>query len=522
MPQVKIPNWYSVTRGDERGSVLNDGPIYAYVPDDPQGIASDGGVIDIYPVSTSQRIILLPIESLHEGRFEGLVSEMLARHEFPMLEAGDYLYLGEWEDKANGHVLLIEDEADLKGCGSFSTIPGPPMHMHDGGEAPKSYAIRCDLDGSTVTLESLMGMVDIVMHMQEKTSGGVDLIAASEDAKLAERPDLRAVVKGAMQSDGGKRKQKGYKTRLNAPTVMQTDVLMNALAGRGDNHVRPQDYMSGSWIELPTGKGMKVRLLIANDYALDDALDDYQISERDRIWHDEVVSLAEKGYRTIRGSDLLKHAGYANPYDKGSADVMREAFASIEKMRRTQVAYDVTAERDAYNKRGIPLRQSVELEPIIDCKPILDQYIDDALDFEITLRGEKPVDALKLYRYASDKGQLVRADRKALTFKGLRLTLDHRVMWRYIYRQALTSQSNTIKVETMFRNIGIPLDDSKRSADKRRRMLDQLDRMLDAKEKDGTLKGYRWGSGKDGDRSRLTIELAKNAHEVVSTKLSNS
>lgn len=299
--------------------------------------------------------------------------------------------------------------------------------------------------------------------------------------------------------------------------VMPNDAVTNAFFARDSNAVEPWDYFNHETpdkaLQIGTGGGRKGRkgevgitILHDSGTTIDSAIETYRMTPEDRFWLEAICSLARDGHRVIRGSDLLKFNGYNNPYAKTMAETMERAFTSVRRMWRLRIGIDTTNELKGY--RG--LVASYDERPIVDCTWRLLKFDDGTSDFEIILHTDydgTPIGALPLAVYATDKQQLLFAERSDLDFETIgRLTLDHRLMWRYVLRRIKDKKtSETIVFDTIFKNIGLKdMDRFKRS-----RMLSVLHKMLEERRSEGALT-FTWNRDKNG-RAEYSVTITPRA-----------
>ena len=287
-----------------------------------------------------------------------------------------------------------------------------------------------------------------------------------------------------------KRERKHSKLRTET-SLSPNDAVTNGLFNRDKNMVTADKYNCGldNSITISTGKDTSVQLTIVNEQPPTSRTETYQLSPDDRFWYETVVSInyndGKEPITVIRGSDLLSFNGYSNPYQENARDIIREAFRCIHKMSSIlQVAIDTTEERKRYEN----VAESYKLQPIIDASISLMRFEDNAVDFEIeldTTHGKEAYAALPLAKYASDKGQVVVMTRSDMEFKTVKkLRLEHRKMWRYVWRRACEQKtSSTIVFDTLFRDIN--LEDMDRF--KRGRMITTLRKMLQERRDQGRL-----------------------------------
>lgn len=291
--------------------------------------------------------------------------------------------------------------------------------------------------------------------------------------------------------------------------VMPNDAITNAFFARNKHAIQPWDYFNHDTPEkalaVPTGKKGTASVIVIQDASttIDAAIETYRMTPEDRFWLEAICSLARDGYTVIRGSDLLKFNGYKNPYQKSAQSTMNRAYHSVRKMWRMHIAIDTTKENKT---KYSGLLESYDEQPLIDCNWSVLRFEDGALDFEITLNltnNGTPLGALPLAVYASDKTQLLFAERTDLEFATIgKLTLDHRLMWRYVLRRMKDkTTSTTIVFDTIFKNIDLENIDRF----KRGKMLSILHKMLEERQKDGALT-FTWNRNKSG-RAEYSVTI---------------
>jgi len=310
--------------------------------------------------------------------------------------------------------------------------------------------------------------------------------------------------------------QKRRRRKSNVTTkqvVMPNDAITNAFFGRESNAIQPWDYFnhdtSKKALSVATSNNGHANVVVIHDAetTIDAAIETYRMTPEDRFWLEAICSLARDGYTVISGSDLLKFNGYQNPYQTSARDTMRRAYQSVRKMHRMRIAIDTTKEN---SKRYPNLAKSYDEQPLVDCGWRVMRFDDESLDFEITLNLTKdgtPLGALPLAVYARDKKQLLLAKRTDFEFKTIgKLTLEHRLMWRYVLRRMKDkTTSPTIVFDTIFKNIGLENVDRQ----KRSKMLTVLHKMLDERKKDGTLT-FTWNRDKNG-RAEYSVTIRPKA-----------
>lgn len=303
--------------------------------------------------------------------------------------------------------------------------------------------------------------------------------------------------------------------------VALIDPLTNAITDSSNGAITPADYFTDQGREIDTGGGGVALLDIrASDDADIDDVTTYAADNQTRYWLDHLYPLvldsAGNGYE-VHGSELLRHAGFKNPYDKKQEPVMSNAFTNILKAMHTLIRIDVT--REKRNKRGNNrhLIESTELLPIVGGTMTVDRYEEDGeevRDFTITVKpniGEDVIDKLPLAKYAQARGMLTNYTQDEIIFPGIRQTLDDRRMWAYVLRRIKTrGLSGTIKFETMWKDLQVDEGLSKNARRmKRSRMLGKLEKMLDQKKGDLFL-SWTWKKDADGRVEGVQIRRKKN------------
>lgn len=303
--------------------------------------------------------------------------------------------------------------------------------------------------------------------------------------------------------------------------VALIDPLTNAITDSSNGAITPADYFTDQGREIDTGSGGVALLDIrASDDADIDDVTTYAADNQTRYWLDHlyplVLDAAANGYE-VHGSELLRHAGFKNPYDKKQEPVMRNAAKNIDKALKTRIGIDVTREKRKRRGDHKGLIESIELRPLVDGIMTIDRYDDDGeevRDFTITVKprvGEEVIDALPLAKYAQACGMLTNFTQDEITFSGIRQTLDDRRMWAYVLRRIKTKGlSGTIKFETMWKDLQVDEGPSKESRRKKRaRMLGKLEKMLDQK-KGELFASWTWKKDADGRVEGIQIRRKKN------------
>lgn len=253
------------------------------------------------------------------------------------------------------------------------------------------------------------------------------------------------------------RRKDSNKTAVSTGLFIANDHLTNALARRGENHIRPQDYFSDEPIKVKSGLGGWTELVVSTDADINDVYETYQISDRFRYWADAYYALAfENPGEPIRGTEVLLRNGYSNPYSPSAVSTIEDAAKHLYKGVKTHLWTDVSNEIPLGKKKNAYKRtQAIQSQAIIDGDFTLEEWTDEKgntyKDFSIVLKGS-PEECLPLAHLAAERGQLATAAEDEIAFRTIKkLDTDDRQIWRYILRQSKEKKtSNTIYFSTMW------------------------------------------------------------------------
>lgn len=409
----------------------------------------------------------------------------------------------------------------------YQTFSAEPIIMNlDDGEVGTSFQSCEYLTGysatpAKVSLFDLLALAaaqdaqdpGVAQSLREAvlTGGGTCWLSARE------REDLLGRF-ASLKKPYARRKAHNVRTTKQVALI---DPLTNAITDSSNGAITPADYFTDQGREIDTGSGGVALLDIrASDDADIDDVTTYVADNQTRYWLDHlyplVLDAAGNGYE-VHGSELLRHAGFKNPYDKKQEPVMRNAAKNIDKALKTRIGIDVTREKRKRRGDHKGLIESIELRPLVDGIMTIDRYDDDGeevRDFTITVKprvGEEVIDALPLAKYAQACGMLTNYTQDEITFPGIRQTLDDRRMWAYVLRRIKTrGLSGTIKFETMWKDLQVDEGLSRESRRKKRtRMLGKLEKMLDQKKGDLFL-SWTWKKDADGRVEGVQIRRKKN------------
>lgn len=291
--------------------------------------------------------------------------------------------------------------------------------------------------------------------------------------------------------------------------ISPIDAATRRLFSTGDDKIKPEQLFSMEPIEVITrhAKGnlsaASLSMVVKTDADIDKPESEYLPSPRDRYWLDAIYTRAwndgGEPVTIIKGADLLKIAGYSNPYAPSMKTTMGEALSTVLKLSATRIQIDTTNEHGAFDD----VDREITLRPIINCGDVkVQQRKDGSYDFAIEL-SENLADSLPLLGFAIERKQFISFDTRFYEFKTVkRLTGEHRLMWHYILRRAMEKHSSSsIKFDTMFREIDLEDANSR----KRGQMLVMLKKMLREKKDDGVI-DYTWNKNGKKDYS-VTVEI---------------
>lgn len=309
-----------------------------------------------------------------------------------------------------------------------------------------------------------------------------------------------------------RRTAKGAQYLYDKDVIVSTDQITRALFDpHSESYMAGMDYWSEEPKRIRSAKhgviALQLKLPLTTDIHRPET---YQLSARESFWLDAAYKLARDGRTTITGRDLLKKNGYSNPYR--ASEAMRSAADSMLMLTHTEIAVDTT---DEYNKRpgARKVNRRVTFKPIVDGEFSL---LEDSKggDFEVELNGD-PVEAMATLRYILDHRMFGVIPGHDDCLDGLRLDVDHRLMWRYVRRRVLEDGTNNrIIFDSMFETLN--LDGADRH--KKKRMIDQLEKMLRRACRKNHRKGkatvehtqvfssWKWVVGADGARRGVEIK----------------
>lgn len=273
--------------------------------------------------------------------------------------------------------------------------------------------------------------------------------------------------------------------------LMSTDEASRRLFGRDEDEIPAAEYNTDNPITLYMGntKNKNVaRLKVVNKLDIDTAYELYRLSPDDQFWYEALWSIAYNDGKEpvwdIRGTEVMKFNGYNNVYAESMFSTFEHTYKVFDKlMRSVQVAIETDPK-----KTGVAnVTESIGLQGVVNGRFELLRFDDGTYDYIIHLShdyGESPIDALPLAKYATNTGEIIRAKRDDLNFPGMKLTMEHRIMWRYVMRRARQKKTNKkILIDTLLKNVGLE------SASKRKRdqMVSALRKMLDYRKKQDKL-----------------------------------
>lgn len=407
-----------------------------------------------------------------------------------MLLGDDYNYIYEDEpiDEAELRAFSVDRES-FQNALQKTLDAGKTADEMDWSDVKITLTPYVNEGGKPVLYTDMLFTIAVAAPMEngdnERAGHFLDLLAAWDGGK--EWLDAR-------RSASKERKTAKGTTYLRDKSVMvTTDQIAGALfdPSRKD-YIDPASW----WDETPkpvrTAKygvvALQPRLPVGID--MEDDPDTYKLTARQRFWYETAEKLAREGYRTIRGSDLLKKSGYKNPYKPTTKGVMRDAARALLDLTGRRVAIDTTDQYSKKRRDGMSLRQQITLRPIIDGEYSFTSWDggggEDVKDFEIELRGSDPVQAFALLEYQLEHKMFADIPGHDDCLDGMsKLTIENRYMWREVRRRMLEKNlpgdgahgERRIRFDALFKALGM---DGETRADeaRRRRMIDTLEKML--------------------------------------------
>ena len=315
---------------------------------------------------------------------------------------------------------------------------------------------------------------------------------------LLESPQAGEAVRGIVYP-----KRKPY-------TNVDKLVVANSAADK-KMRATPWQYLDGTAQIIKTGKGgMYEQMLLFNAEAANDKLsEEYRASRaitfRDQYYLNLLYSVAESNPNNpkIALSDVLKMAGIKNPKDPDNIPRYQEAYESVHKARTTEATLIVDGEASHYAKKGRKVT-NIRQENIIYAAQ--DSYVYEGYDVRdedghmvvmrdtngnpvsfdsyVELKAEpgRLLDALPMLRHAKETGNILAGEAARLLrfettikdgkkIEGVTIKQDMRVvMFCILTRYLEQGTSNTIKYDTLMRDLDMLTGDARKDADKRQRM----------------------------------------------------
>ena len=286
-------------------------------------------------------------------------------------------------------------------------------------------------------------------------------------------------------------KRRKYIKRLG-DGFYDTSAVINAITQPSNQYYQTADrYFSGVSTSIPTGEGREVVLSVSSQDEREGEVEHANLTGVERYWLDGVNSIAYSGEYEIRGSKLLEHKGYENPYQPSMATTMGEAATAIGRMMFRGISYDATKDRKGKPRDGMELTSSIGLTQIIQGKLYLETYDNGekvVKDFVLELANkDNPVESLPALVYSIEHGNYFQDEPLPRCFKGMRLGTKHRMAWDHIRRQLRAEKlENTVLLDTLFATIDETFEDSKEGKRRKRAFIKMLSKMLDAAKDGGT------------------------------------
>lgn len=431
-------------------------------------------------------------------------------------------------DLVTGEIML-GGYARAKSCTLFFTPEAAgerePAHGDDEAAAAKVMssvalftdpdAITCDYEEWTVD-PAQVDLVDDLVDGSARALTGEDLdapgmtlywIAKHEGEDVTDYITVRDVFGGVTMAaaitdaanrlleKAAKKKRTYQRTKdRNAPASAIDRLFITNDPANLAVHEHPRNgkelsaryYFSGETLPVSMGGGGEVTLAIAasEDTDINAPESEYKLSDTTKFYLDAVYTLAfEYGQSEMTGGDILKLLGYTNPWSDDMRETMRQAANEIDKAIRARIMIDATKERrkKAKGKNSGPgqIARSMKFLPVVNGVISIDEYASNRYDFLLEL-DRPPAESLPLGEFARERGMLVAIRPGEFKFGKMRLTSDDRRMWRYVVKQFRSQNtSNTILLDTMWRNLEIQATTPDGLRKKKQRMLDKLTRMLE-------------------------------------------
>lgn len=267
-----------------------------------------------------------------------------------------------------------------------------------------------------------------------------------------------------------KRRRKATNYTQAGTIKYPNDPVSIAIMQRFAGHFEPADYFSDKGREVKAGEGGTVRVQVQApvDVEITAPVDSYVLDDTAFFWTTMLFNVArDTGNNEIYGADILKRAGWKNPYKADSAGAMASAARSITKALKTWLAVDTTNERQRKGRKRREVLESFGLRPAISgnidftTEAVLDeegnQTGEIVKDFVVTLNAPDEVaEAFPLFAYALSRNMLLTVGSDEFTFEGLKLTEEHRRMWFYVLRRIKSKGlTNKILFATMWETLAL-------------------------------------------------------------------
>ena len=350
---------------------------------------------------------------------------------------------------AIGGLLLTSDENQT--VGNIGLIPVTIRESNDDGSEP---------DNPSYEPMELFMLVEAGTQHYVST---YDLIAS-----LYVISSVNIAISDYEQAKAPRRERKKKYSSPTKEIKWPNDPATIALMDRNEGHIEPADYFTGGR-DINTGGGGSIKLTVNADESveIDAESSVYVLDNETNFWYTMLCNVArDTGKKEIYGTDILKLAGYQNPYRDDSAEVMASASSNIYKAIRTTIAVDTTNERRNKKRKNREVIESIGLRPVVSADMDLTKEAvkDDkgnktgeiVQDFVVTLkpRNDEVMSAFPLFEYAESRDMVLTIGKDEYLFDGLRLSLDDRRMWMYVLRRVKSQKlSNIIKFETMWNTL---------------------------------------------------------------------
>lgn len=393
----------------------------------------------------------------------------------------NYIYADAPIDEAELRTFSVDRE-------SFNTAwektleAGRTADEMDWSDVKVTLAPYIDKYGKPVLYTDMLFTVAVAAPVEdgdnERADHILDLLAAWDGSKK---------WLDARRGTGEDREAAKGTTYLRDKNVMiATDQITGSLFDRGrEGYIEPAQYWSDEPKEIKSSRNgfVYLQLRLPTTTEITDDISTYELAARHDYWLGAAHKLVREGHTLITGEMILKKNGYDNPYSESMANTMRAAAEAMYQLTHMEIAVDTTNQYGKRKSGGMELNKRTTMRRIFGYEFSFTEWKrkDGTVvpSFELEYKGKgDPVSSCPLLEYQLEHKMFsdVPADDDCLA--GLKLSLDHRIMWRYVRRRVLEERTtDRIRFDSMFTTLGMD-GDSAPAKRKRRKMIDQLEKML--------------------------------------------